>query len=231
MSNNSKSFVTIVLACVFIVSLLWGLVACSKAAYSSDDVDVALILVVDISGSIDAAEYELQKNGIVSAFMDKSVKLAIKNGAIGKIKVSIIEFASGVYITVPWMTLSTSDEVDDFANRYATAQRPPVGTETNIKKGMELANAYMNECACTPIKKVVDVSGDGTDSYGNSGAIRDTMVDNGIIINGLVIMDEKNVDVYYMKYVIGGPGHFLKTINKFEDFLESIRQKIILEIS
>src|SRR5882672_7052877 len=63
-------------------------------AISPQEVDVALVLAIDASGSIDYEEAELQRKGIAEAFLSKEVIQAIQSGSLGRIGVSAIYFSS-----------------------------------------------------------------------------------------------------------------------------------------
>jgi hypothetical protein len=91
------------------------------------------------------------------------------------------------------------------------------------------------------IRRVIDVSGDGTNNQGPLVALtRDDVVAKGIVINGLPIMlkepqpgsiDIKDLDIYYEDCVIGGPGAFVVPIREREKFKEAIRTKMVLDIA
>ena len=66
-----------------------------RAREAADDVDLALVLVTDVSRSIDDSEFTLEKDGYDRAFTSDQVLSAIKNGPLGKIAVAYVEFASG----------------------------------------------------------------------------------------------------------------------------------------
>ena len=53
-------------------------------AQQAQEVDVALVLAIDISGSIDYQEAELQRKGIAEAFLSKEVLQAIQAGSLGR---------------------------------------------------------------------------------------------------------------------------------------------------
>src|SRR3984957_15638390 len=64
-------------------------------AWAADDVDLALVLVTDVSRSIDDSEFALEKDGYAAAFNSDQVLSAIKSGPLGAIAVAYVEFASG----------------------------------------------------------------------------------------------------------------------------------------
>ncbi|MGH7088590.1 MAG: DUF1194 domain-containing protein, partial [Stellaceae bacterium] len=69
--------------------------ACASAAVAARaaDVDVALVLAVDVSESVDAGEYQLQHEGIARAFESPNVVAAIGNGKHGAIDVLELEWS------------------------------------------------------------------------------------------------------------------------------------------
>jgi hypothetical protein len=91
------------------------------------------------------------------------------------------------------------------------------------------------------LRRVIDVSGDGTNNMGPPVTImRDAVVTAGITINGLPIMlsrpygsgtDIANLDVYYEDCVTGGPGAFVVAIKEREQFRDATRTKLVQEIA
>jgi hypothetical protein len=91
------------------------------------------------------------------------------------------------------------------------------------------------------IRKVIDLSGDGTNNQGPLVTVaRDEITAKGITINGLPIMlkrpnpatiDIENLDIYYEDCVIGGPGAFVVPLRDRAKFAEAIRTKLVLEIA
>ena len=62
--------------------------------------------------------------------------------------------------------------------------------------------------------------------------VRDTLVAQGITINGLAILaTEPWLDTYYDNDVIGGEGAFLLQVKDFQSFATAIKQKLLAEIS
>ena len=117
---------------------------------------------------------------------------------------------------------------------------------TSISSALQFARGLLAEAPWPTPRRVIDVSGDGPNNSGPSPVtmIRDELVAEGIIINGLPIMlkvgdassygfgqDIADLDVYYARCVIGGPGSFMIPIRKREEFSTATRQKLLLEIS
>jgi Tfp pilus assembly ATPase PilU len=68
------------------------------------EVDLALVLAVDVSRSMDPEEQELQRQGFIEAFRSPLVHDAIRNGMLGRIMVTYVEWCSVDEQTVisPW---------------------------------------------------------------------------------------------------------------------------------
>src|SRR4029077_20304971 len=70
-------------------------------------VDLALVLAIDVSGSIDPEEAALQRQGYVSAFSDPTIGALVGQGQHGRIAVTYFEWASyGDYrVVADWMVI------------------------------------------------------------------------------------------------------------------------------
>ena len=82
-------------------------------------------------------------------------------------------------------------------------------------------------------RRVIDVSGDGSNNSGiPPDSVRDRLVEAGVVINGLAILnDEPNLKDYYAASVIGGPGAFVLVAESYETFSNAILSKLIQEIA
>ena len=75
------------------IMLMAGVAFAAKPATAQQRVDLELVLAVDVSASVDTAEYELQMHGISAAFRDAEVVSAIlSSGGLG-IAVSLVQWA------------------------------------------------------------------------------------------------------------------------------------------
>jgi hypothetical protein len=108
--------------------------------------------------------------------------------------------------------------------------------------GALLFGAYLFEgSGYRGVRRVIDISGDGTNNNGPLVALtRDDVLAKGITVNGLPIMlnranfggvDLPELDIYFEDCVIGGPGAFVVPIREREKFKEAIRTKLILEVA
>jgi len=200
-------------------------------------VDVELSLVWDVSGSISASEYDLQRQGYANAFQSGVVQNAINNGTHQSIAVQIVQFGTNAVVSTPW-SLVTSATADAFGTFLSTLTRETTGFSTSIARGIFTARVNMtNPNGFEGVELVMDVSGDGVENVGANPlsvtAQRDLAVAAGITINGLPIVTSSfpNLDDYYTANVIGGTDSFVHLANGFSDFETAVTAKLVTEIS
>ena len=133
----------------------------------AEDVDVALVLVTDVSRSIDDTEFKLEKDGYASAFTSEKVLEAIHGGPAGKIAVSYVEFASSfeVRTVLDWTVIRDKASAQAFVDQLAAAPRSFWG-RTAISAGIDQAVQLLAETGFNAARQVIDVCGDGTNNAG-----------------------------------------------------------------
>ncbi len=194
---------------------------------------VALLLLVDVSGSVSTSNYKLQQQGIYEAFQDATVQQAIESQP-GGVTVSIVEWGYGSKVVVNWRILKTKQDAEDFARASLDTTRSqfPLPT-TAIADSINTGIKHLNNTPCIPARRVIDVSGDGVDnqSIAKIKDVREIAEQSDITINGLPIeSNDDDVVSYYTEQVITSNGFIVKAVN-FKDFGRAIRKKIALEIS
>jgi hypothetical protein len=212
----------------------------------ADDVDVALVLVNDVSRSVDDIEYKLEKDGYASAFTNQKVLDAIQSGPFGKIAVAYVEFASSfeVRTVLDWTVIKDRPSAKAFIEHLNTVPRSFWG-RTAIGAGIDEAVQLLAESGMNATRRVIDVCGDGTNNAGREAAdARDDAVKAGITINGLAIINEHpeswtfahvqppgGLANYYRENVTGGPGSFVLEVHDFANFGEAMTRKLVEEIA
>jgi hypothetical protein len=209
---------------------------------SAIPVDVELVIAVDVSYSMDPDEQALQREGYVLALTSKEFLQALRQGAHGKIAVTYFEWAgqSDQKILMPWRVIDGPESADAVAAEIA---RVPIrrASRTSISGALRFAKPLFDDSGYRGLRRVIDVSGDGTNNAGPLVELtRDDVLAAGITINGLPIMlkrpyagsmDIPNLDEYYEDCVIGGPGSFVIPIREREKFIEATRTKLVLEVA
>jgi len=207
-----------------------------------DEVDLALVLAVDVSTSMDPDEQDLQRQGYVEAFRSGMVHQAIRSGMLGRIAVTYVEWAGAhppvQSVVVPWTMLESPEDSLAFAERLA---RAPIRREagTSISEAIDFSLALLSVGPFLPARRVIDISGDGSNNQGPLVTeARDRAVARGVTINGLPIVlhptgrrEDSMLDAYYRDCVIGGVSAFMVPVRENGQFLTETRAKIVHEIA
>jgi hypothetical protein len=224
---------------------LIGVVLAVSAARAAD-VDLLLVLAADVSRSIDAAKFQLQRDGYAAAVADARVLDTIRAGRNGRIGLTFIEWSGiGAQRTVvDWMTVGDAASAKDFGDRLLESPRS-FADRTSISGAIEFAMVQLARAPFGGRRQTIDISGDGTNNSGRDVTeLRDQAVAKGITINGLAILSETplpwnpehtnppgGLDHYYRTNVIGGPGAFVMVAKNFESFGDAIISKLIAEVA
>ncbi len=229
------------------VFLLAALLATGTAARAATPpVDVALVLVTDVSRSIDDSEYQLEKQGYAAAFNDPRVVAAIQGGPRGRIAVAYVEFSNPdqVQALTGWTVISDAASASAFATSLTAIPRSSYG-RTAISSGVDVAARMLAEGGFGDARKVIDVSGDGTNNAGRPMAdARDDALKADITINGLAIINDHPVSYtfahtqppggltnWYRENVTGGMGSFVVEVHDFATFGTAMSRKLLDEIA
>jgi hypothetical protein len=221
------------------IIVFMSLVMLPAAAHAVEKVDLALVLAVDCSGSVDLREYHLQMDGIAAAFRDPAVIASATGGPRHKIAVNILtwgdpdeqKFESG------WQIISSAQSAEEFAGLAILFDRR-MGGGTGIGNAISYGLTLLNSGEVSSPRRVIDVSGDGAESW----ELREPhfkLVDAqklraaaGVTVNGLAIQtDDKNLAYYYRNYVAAGPESFVISVESYQEFADGIRRKLLQELN
>jgi hypothetical protein len=204
-------------------------------AAHAEDVDLQLVLAVDASGSVNMHRFELQKRGYAEAFRNPRVLAAIRSGMAQAIAVTMHQWTGPrlqVHV-VPWMVVKDEASAEALAKAIDNAPRRLFGGGTSISGAIDYSRLLLIQSPFTATRRTIDVSGDGANNIGRPASIaRDEAVRDGITINGLPILSvEPDLDTYYFRNVIGGPGAVMVPADSYDSFAEAILKKLIIEIA
>ncbi|MGO4836454.1 DUF1194 domain-containing protein, partial [Rhizobiaceae sp. 2RAB30] len=204
--------------------------------------DTAAFGLILLSLSMSPAELEIQRKGYAAALTDDRVLDAIRQGLNGRIAITYFEWAGTTthHIVVPWTIIETREDAEAVSAKLSTTP-PNSARRTSISGALEFGSDLFAESPFQGAKRVIDISGDGPNNQGAPvHLIRDTVVAQGIVINGLPLMtnagmisayDVTDLDRYYNDCVIGGPGAFMVPVNGWSQFPEAVRRKLVLELA
>jgi hypothetical protein len=216
------------------------------AARAADRVDVALVIVDDVSGSINDREFALQKTGYHDAFVNPAVVSAMTNGRNHQIAVAYVEFANEYQVktVLDWTIIKDAASAAAFATAMREASRSFRG-HTAIGAGIDEAMRDLARLAIAADRRVIDVCGDGINNSGRDVTeARDEAIAKGVTINGLALANESDIPWlqahthppgglgnYYRNNVTGGEGSFVLEVHDYQSFALAIRRKLIEEIA
>jgi Ca-activated chloride channel family protein len=188
--------------------------------------DLALVLAVDVSGSVDAGEYRLQMEGLADALRDGIVIEALVDQ---QAMVSLIQWtgASRQRRTVDWRQMESDADVLALADAIAADERVWRNFSTAIGEALHAAQVALSEVPqCR--RKVIDVSGDGVSNEGPLPAARHPALKAmGVTVNALAIeTDDADLTGWFFENLITGEGAFVITAKGFADYPEKIRRKL-----
>lgn len=199
------------------------------------EVDLILVLAVDCSYSVDAKEFRLQMDGIGHAFRSVEVHRAIESGPLGRIAVTVFQWsdAENQSLSTPWTVIDGPGTANAFADRMLSLERQLSEGGTAIGSALMFGAAALEAAPFISNRRVIDVSSDGRNNRGDIVDLsRDQVVERGITINGLAILNEwPTLDKYFENSVVGGPYHFVIKANNYEAYREAIYRKLLKEIT
>ena len=215
-----------VIAIATLIALMLEMASAKGAA-------LALVLAVDVSASVSADSYILQRDGIAQAFANPRIAEAI-SAAPGGIEVLMLEWSDPdkIVVTVDWTRVGDAPSAIGFAAAVRASRRSSAGI-TAIGPALIAAAAAFEHLPEPAAHRIIDISGDGIANFGLPPAVaRDRVVARGIAINGLAILTEEPwLADYFRSDVIGGPSAFVVIARTFDDFAGAMLRKLVQEVA
>lgn len=206
-----------------------------RAVAQSDlTVDLALVLAIDCSYSVDRGEYDLQITGMSQAFRRPEIVAAIQNGSNRRIAVAVVQWSdlSHQAVVIPWRIISDAQSANRLADDIAVAPRSLAEGGTSITAVMGFGANMLRSLPFKADRRVIDIAADGRNNNGGDPRpMRDAVIAEGITINGLSILNEvPTLDKYFQLYVTGGPANFVEIANDYTAYSVAIYRKLLREI-
>ena len=192
--------------------------------------DTALVLTIDVSNSIDTAEYRLQTDGLADALQDPEIVDAM---VTGQATIAVVQWSGNdkQALSVPWTQVRTALDAEWLSQQARLMERAFVLSDTApaeaIYFSLSLFDAVPN---CE--RRVIDISGDGTPNGGSDvRAARNAAEQAGVTINGIAIESMGlAITNFYRGAVITRNG-FVMTARTHREYPATIRAKILRELS
>ena len=212
--------------------ILWaGLGAsASKAANCA----VALAFALDVSASVNAREYDIQKGGLASALRDPEVIEAILIEP-GSVWFFAYEWSASLQQAVirDWAQMRDPGDIRRFAAGLDAHDRRFARSSTAVGQALLFGVRRFTSLPALCERHVIDVSGDGVNNEGlPPQALRRAGRLGDVTINALVIAGATPDPVpYYRDKVIHGSDAFMMVArNGFDDYPDMIKGKLLREL-
>lgn len=225
MARIGRALCVLAIAGVLVAPPAWG---------RGREVDLALVLAIDVSGSVNSERWELQRRGYEAAFKSPEVLQAITSGPHKSIAVTMVEWSGANHQqqVVSWTVITDAETAAQFGS--AMAEAPRIYSDwTSISGALDYVMPLFADSGVEAGRQVIDVSGDGVNNAGRPITdARDEAVAKGVIINGLPILSEYEfLDDYYRDRVIGGAGAFIEVVKDYDSFASAVQAKLVREIA
>lgn len=220
-------------------AMIAAMVAITSPLRAGDTVvDLARVLAVDTSGSVDGDEYKLQMDGIAAAFRADDVIAATLSGPHHQIAVNLMTWGDPDIqkFHTGWHVIMSKQDALDFA-KLANTDLPRQGGGTGIGLAMGFGLTLLRTSGLKALRQVIDISGDGHESWElreprfklpQAQALRAAA---GVTVNGLTITNEEpDITQYYQDNVIGGSGSFVISVANYQEYADGIHRKLLREI-
>lgn len=195
--------------------------------------DLAIVLAIDVSASVDLDEFALMIEGLAEAVTDASVLGALTSGPRGAAALAALFWSepTGQLVAAPWTLVADATGASAFAALVRGAARPAQPGRTALGAGVLSAAALLGRNPYAAARQVIDVSGDGANNSGPALApARRLVLDLGITINGLAVENEEpGLAQWYAANLIGGPGAFAMPCPDYQAFAEAMKRKLLRE--
>lgn len=193
--------------------------------------ETALLLAIDVSGSIDGGDYRLQADGLAAALSDPDIIAALVQDQVA---LAVVQWSGAAEqaLVLPWQRMLDEGDVARFAARAASVPRAFTGSDTAVGEALRFALAQFSavpDCR----RRVIDISGDGQENAGFTDAeARAEAVATATLINAIAIEEPGQafpITNYYARWIIT-PGGFVVSARGLQDYAETLRLKLLREL-
>ncbi len=210
------------------------------SAEAGEAVDLAIVVSLDRSRSIDAADAEAQINGLIFTLRQTVLADVVAGGRQGRIGLSVVTWSSfGHHETIlPWVRIAGPDDAElaatileaDFPHQMVSRH----GALTDVALAIEVGIDQLENLPWAASRQVINVVADGVSNIRRLAAVdRDDALARGITINGLVMAHGGAIErlaEFFRREVIGGPTAFLQVSSGRQDFAAAMLRKMVFEI-
>lgn len=194
--------------------------------------ETALVLAVDVSGSISLDEYALQIEGLAAALEDRQI---VKTLIRGQDRIALVQWSGQRLqrLAMGWQSVETAEQASALAATVRAIKRPQLRTVTAIGEAIRFSLTQF-ESAGDCARHVIDISGDGAENEGMTlpDARSEAML-AGVTLNAIAIeIDAETFELTnYFRHSVITPGGFVITARGLPDYPRAIRDKLERELT
>lgn len=220
-----------------LVALFLALImaAPAMAQEPGERVDTLILLAIDGSASVSETILDTQLDGHAAAFRDPGVQGALRSGPAGQIGVAVMLWSSPVdtRLTLPWRIVRTPEDAWRLAADIANLPNTERAGSTGLGAAMAAGRRHLLNAPYRSPRLVIDISSNGFSNIGpRPEAVKPSLKESEIEVNGLVILDEYNwLDEYFEASVITGFAPFVYVAHEQRDYADALLRKLIRELS
>lgn len=219
---------------------IWAVLAGAAAAECRQ----ALALGLDVSGSVDSREYDLQLGGLAGALESEDVAAVLLSAPELPVHVAVFEWSGpgAQRLLLPWTAIDGPEALASVTLRLRTVTRVPLHPSTALGEAMTYGATLLAERTHC-LGRTMDLSGDGrANTMPRPGQVRESGSLDGITVNALAVGYDAPVhptiqqvtiaelQAYFERHVIHGPGAFVETALGYADFERAMRRKLLREL-
>ena len=197
--------------------------------------DLALVLAIDCSSSVDDGDYKLQMQGIAAALRNPALYAAIAAATYGRIALALVHWSTSKSqsLAIAWSSIASPEDLESIARQVESAKRKWTPGGTGLANAITFSAALLQTLPAVAARHLIDISGDGEENDGGDvDAARASALAQDITINGLPIVNgSPSLESYYRGAVIGGPGAFIVPARNLQSFAEAMSRKLLREVS
>lgn len=200
---------------------------------------LALVLAMDVSASVDAAEFRLQTEGTALALGSAPVQAAILADPPVALAVTLWAGQGEQAVVLGWQSLATPADILAAAAAIAAIPRPDWGGRTATAPALaHAARLLAGAPPCT--RQGIDLT---TDDIANEGPDPRDIPPGPGFVNALAVGGDLPLDHgsraeeggalsrWLAARVIRGPGAFVEAADDWRDFAAAMERKLLREIA
>lgn len=190
---------------------------------------LALVLLLDASGSVPDSAWQAQVEAHADALADPAIGRAMANQGITV--VTVIGYEDTPRVLVPWRIVDAPEDAEGVAREVMAVRRPGSGG-THTGRALAFALDHLERAPCVAERQVVDVVTDGSgDDPVRLDEARERATIQGVKVNALVVRTYPTDAEGWAREELVTPGGFVMTADSWQEVAWALRRKVASEVA